>query len=262
MKTLSRKNTMAALLLAAATVGLPAMANAQTSSYRYDECRKSDRESQLIGGAIGALAGGVAGSQIAGRGDKTEGSLIGAAIGAAAGATIADKDCGTDGYRRTTRHYPTNRTYGTTYGSNNYGSSNYGYRNSGYSGTTYRTSQPGARHHPRGRAVGNPHVHGHRNQGSSWGFNSRSHTCTSGETRRQHLEWEISELRREREYLIDKRRYVRYDRDLENRIYQIGNELEQLKRRLRDTRDYDQRDRDYRNTDYRNRDHYYYKTKR
>ena len=64
--------------------------------------------------------------------------------------------------------------------------------------------------------------------------------------------------------MIDKRRYVRYDRDLERRLVQIGDELEVLKREKRYLKDRDHRD--YRNYDYRNRDYrynnsYYYKTK-
>jgi len=96
MKTFSRKKAMAALILAAATVGLPttSYADQAKSSYGFDDCRVSDREGQILGGLIGAVAGGVAGSQIAGRGDRTEGTAIGAALGAAAGVAIADKDCG------------------------------------------------------------------------------------------------------------------------------------------------------------------------
>ena len=93
MKTFSRKNTLAAVILAAASVGLPTMAQAgnySTTSHRYEECKKSDTESQIIGGVLGAVLGGVAGSEIAGRGDRNEGTAIGAAAGAAAGIAIAN----------------------------------------------------------------------------------------------------------------------------------------------------------------------------
>ncbi|HEV2748621.1 MAG TPA: glycine zipper 2TM domain-containing protein [Allosphingosinicella sp.] len=54
--------------------------------YRY--CRDSG-----AGGTIlGAIAGGLLGSEIAGRGDRTEGAIIGGAAGALAGRAI-DRNC-------------------------------------------------------------------------------------------------------------------------------------------------------------------------
>lgn len=49
------------------------------------------------GTIIGAIAGGLAGHEIAGRGDKTVGTIIGGAVGAIAGRAI---DKGNDGCRR------------------------------------------------------------------------------------------------------------------------------------------------------------------
>ncbi|MBN8806588.1 MAG: glycine zipper 2TM domain-containing protein, partial [Sphingopyxis terrae] len=46
---------------------------------------------------IGAIAGGLAGHEIAGRGDRTVGTIIGGAVGAIAGRAI---DKGNDGCRR------------------------------------------------------------------------------------------------------------------------------------------------------------------
>ncbi|MCW0197352.1 glycine zipper 2TM domain-containing protein [Sphingopyxis sp.] len=49
------------------------------------------------GTIIGAIAGGLAGHEIAGRGDRTVGTIIGGAVGAIAGRAI---DKGNDGCRR------------------------------------------------------------------------------------------------------------------------------------------------------------------
>ncbi len=59
------------------------------SSY-YQQCDKGRG-----GAAIGAVAGGLAGHQIAGRGDRTIGTIIGAGVGALAGHAIdkADDPC-------------------------------------------------------------------------------------------------------------------------------------------------------------------------
>ena len=51
----------------------------------YDAPR---RDNGLGGAAIGAVAGGVAGNRIAGRGNRTAGTLIGAGVGAVAGMAI------------------------------------------------------------------------------------------------------------------------------------------------------------------------------
>lgn len=72
--------------------------------YRRD--RRSDRrhyrndyrrcDKGTGGTVIGAIAGGLAGHEIAGRGDKTVGTIIGGAVGAIAGRAI---DRGNDGCR-------------------------------------------------------------------------------------------------------------------------------------------------------------------
>jgi hypothetical protein len=46
--------------------------------------------STVAGGLIGALAGAVLGSQVAGRGDRTEGSVVGGVLGAAVGAGVGN----------------------------------------------------------------------------------------------------------------------------------------------------------------------------
>lgn len=54
---------------------------------RYYRCDRGDG-----GTIIGAIAGGLLGNSIAGRGDRTAGTLIGAGVGALAGRAI-DRDC-------------------------------------------------------------------------------------------------------------------------------------------------------------------------
>ena len=67
--------------------------NYDRRNYRnYRQC-----DSGTGGTIIGAIAGGLAGHEIAGRGDRTVGTIIGGAVGAIAGRAI---DKGNDGCRR------------------------------------------------------------------------------------------------------------------------------------------------------------------
>lgn len=123
-----------AALMSTATLGLAAPAAAQNGYYdrdgyssydarynrdnrRYDrrdyrsydrrDYRNNDRrnyrgnyrqcDNGTGGTVIGAIAGGLAGHEIAGRGDRTVGAIIGGAVGALAGRAI---DKGNDGCRR------------------------------------------------------------------------------------------------------------------------------------------------------------------
>jgi hypothetical protein len=56
--------------------------------YGYERCRDEGKG----GAVIGAVAGGLLGNQVAGRGDRTTGTVIGAAIGAVAGHAIDKGD--------------------------------------------------------------------------------------------------------------------------------------------------------------------------
>jgi len=94
MKMLSRNHTIIAATLAAVTFGLPSFAQAHhaggNSYLTYEECKKKDRKNQVVGGLVGAVAGGVFGSQVSGNGARSEGSAIGALVGGTAGALIGD----------------------------------------------------------------------------------------------------------------------------------------------------------------------------
>lgn len=54
----------------------------------YDPCVRDQRQRQTAGGLIGAAIGAIAGSQIAARGNRTEGSVLGGVVGAAIGAGV------------------------------------------------------------------------------------------------------------------------------------------------------------------------------
>jgi len=61
--------------------------------YRGGRNYYSQRCSGETGTIIGAIAGGLLGSQVAGRGDRTIGAVIGGAAGALAGNAIDRNDC-------------------------------------------------------------------------------------------------------------------------------------------------------------------------
>lgn len=64
--------------------------------YRYNRRDRGYRCDKGTGGTIiGAVAGGLAGREIARRGNRTEGAIIGAAVGALAGRAIdkSDSNC-------------------------------------------------------------------------------------------------------------------------------------------------------------------------
>ena len=65
--------------------------------YQNDRRNYRQCDNGTGGTVIGAIAGGLAGHEIAGRGDRTVGTIIGGAVGAIAGRAI---DKGNDGCRR------------------------------------------------------------------------------------------------------------------------------------------------------------------
>ncbi len=163
MKMLTTFRAATFATLAGAAISLPALAQAnnyQATDYNrgyYDpgqKCRSQENDAQIVGGLLGAVVGGVAGSQVSGNGARTEGSVIGAVLGGIAGAAIADESVDCD-KRRRVRY--TNTTYsGQTYGRSapivygrttttqrvyqptrrTYGNNN-GYNNNGYTTVNY-----------------------------------------------------------------------------------------------------------------------------
>lgn len=77
---------------------MQAKSYAQTNDYRVDAhtaCKSDENKRKLAGGALGTVAGGLAGAKIAGKDDRTKGAVIGGVVGGVAGYGIADKtvDC-------------------------------------------------------------------------------------------------------------------------------------------------------------------------
>ena len=79
------------VLAAVATIAAAPIASAHDTGFNHSHqsSSSSNGDRQLVGGAIGAVVGGVFGSQVAGNGARTEGSVLGAVIGGVAGAAIA-----------------------------------------------------------------------------------------------------------------------------------------------------------------------------
>jgi len=118
---------MKRILLTTTVTVLAAMSPALAQANGYDahqKCKKGEDKRQIAGGLIGAVAGGILGSQVSGNGARTEGSAIGAVVGGIAGVGIADKTIDCDpvypesSYSTTTSYptssYETSPTYHTT----------------------------------------------------------------------------------------------------------------------------------------------------
>ena len=261
MLNLKNTKTLSAVALAVAVIGAPTLAHAGNySSSAYEDCKRSDTENQVLGGVLGAVAGGVFGSQVAGSGARTEGSVLGAVLGGAAGSQIANKDCRTRSYR--SEGY---RTTAPVYSSGGYSSGGYssgGYTNSApvysstsvtsapvYSTTTvatapvyssggYTTSAPvynsGRTVYTSPRVV-NAH---HPISQPSYGHNHKSYKRGKGHYKNQGyggydqvsaINREIQQLRDKRDELQYRNRYERSYR-LDRRIERIGQRIGDLKR--------------------------------
>jgi len=131
-------------VIALASIAFAPIASAHDNGYNHRHQSSSGGDDQLVGGLIGAVAGGVIGSQLAGHGSRTEGSVIGAVVGGVAGAAIAGDGSSNHHYNR--GYYGHNSGY---YGGNYGGNRGYYGGNSGYYGgqsgyynsyPTYRTT--------------------------------------------------------------------------------------------------------------------------
>ena len=78
-------------------VTFPSIASAQS----YDPCRDQQRQSANKGTIVGGLVGALAGGGVAAKGAKTEGALLGGALGALGGAAVGKNSaaCGGTTYR-------------------------------------------------------------------------------------------------------------------------------------------------------------------
>ena len=151
------------------------------------------------------MAGGVFGSQVAGRGARTEGSAIGAVLGAGLGAVIGDdqRNCGSNS-RTDVIYNDAPRRVNSGYTTSNRGSS---------SRTVYTS--------PRIQTVYNTSGYGTSSRGN--GYN------TAGQDRLYRIERSIDSLRSERAELKSRRNY-RYDRYVCARLEEIDYKLAALKK--------------------------------
>lgn len=89
MKKIAAVSATALALVGAAAVATPSAAQPYGYGYSaYEACRAKKSDSGATGAVIGGLAGAVLGSQVAGRGDRTEGAVIGGLAGVLLGNSI------------------------------------------------------------------------------------------------------------------------------------------------------------------------------
>jgi len=179
--------------MAVAAVSLPTLAQANDYNRHYDrsaECRADENDARLAGGVLGAVVGGVVGSQVSGNGARTEGSAVGAVLGGLVGAGIGDESVNCDNRRRDAYR--------------NDGYRNDGYRNSGWdtSPVVYRnTGYRPARYDTYRRSY---------NSRNNYGYNDRYEY-------RNHGQW-----------MKQKKRLRKELRKIERRKYRVKAELKEL----------------------------------
>jgi len=220
--------------VAGAAISLPVLAQASDANRYYNpgqECRKQEGDAKLVGGLLGAVAGGVLGSQVSGNGARTEGSVIGALLGGLAGAGIADEsvDCNKKRRQRNTSTYYSGQTYGRsapvrytrtvtrdrTYNptrrvrhSRAYSPRNNGYRNNrGY----------------------NNHVHNNNCRHDGYGSYNRSNNTYA---QLEDVRYRLHDLRKESKRLTHQL-HGRYDDRTQNRSDWVNKEIRRLERKKR-----------------------------
>ena len=87
------------MALSVPVVAFPSVASAQS----YDSCREQVRRQANKGTIVGGLVGALAGGGVAAKGAKTEGALLGGAVGAVAGHEIGKRNATCDRYRTAPR---------------------------------------------------------------------------------------------------------------------------------------------------------------
>ncbi|GGX55759.1 hypothetical protein GCM10011309_00500 [Litorimonas cladophorae] len=93
----------AAIAMAATSIAFAMPATAHDTGYVHQH--QNSNNDQLLGAGIGAIAGGVLGSQLAGNGARTEGSVLGAVLGGVAGAAIVGDGNNNRGYSSHNGYY-------------------------------------------------------------------------------------------------------------------------------------------------------------
>ena len=119
-----------------ATVALPGVASAQS----YDPCREQTRQQANKGTIVGGLVGALAGGGVAAKGAKTEGALLGGAVGAVAGHEIGKRNSKCSNYRPASAPRPAADRSSSNYQRSSYSQpsncrwvqDNYGGRNHSY----------------------------------------------------------------------------------------------------------------------------------
>ena len=90
-------SSLATLALLTTALALPFNAHARKSDQaprtQYLPKCAQDIDTQIIGGLLGAIAGGFIGTEIAAPHNDDEGALVGAILGATAGASLANDKC-------------------------------------------------------------------------------------------------------------------------------------------------------------------------
>ena len=90
-------------------LGLVAAPQIASAGYTHYVCKYEQKHDEHVGTAVGAVTGGVIGSNLAGHGSKTTGTVIGALAGAAIGSKMGHSkgksDCLNRVAYRTETHY-------------------------------------------------------------------------------------------------------------------------------------------------------------
>ncbi len=230
MKMLTTLRAATLATLAGAAFSLPVLAQADDYDNGYYNparaCHSKDKNARLTGGLLGAVVGGVIGSQVSGHGARDEGTAIGAVIGGLAGAGLGDSSVNCDrrrqrayynngrynnvGYNNSHYRRPARRTYRSGYGYNN------GYRTTGYS-----YGQPVYR-----RVRDNDDYR--YNNGYGYGRNTRNYQARN---QLADVRYRLTEYRREDRWL-DRQGY-RVHPDMLRRHLWLEEEIERLEKKER-----------------------------
>lgn len=244
MKTITTLRSAALATFAVAAVSLPTLA--QATDYRngyYNpnaECKAKENDAQLIGGLLGAIAGGVIGSQVSGNGARTEGSAIGVVLGGLAGAGLGDEsvECGNRRNRNNTRNY-SSRTYGqtrpivqtrtvttrrVTQPNRNSGNNN-GYQNAGYNNGRYNNGR---------NNNGQYNQRNHRHDANcNHGYNNDYTRINELQAKLHDVQYELREKRQKNRRLERRVRRDPYNHKLQRRLERVCDDIVRLERRER-----------------------------